>query len=67
MTIKFFDVAADHQFDDVVMMNVGTFERTGVLPVTQNDHAVGDLFDLAQPMRDINDADPFRPKVGDDR
>ena len=40
------EVAADHQLDHVVVLDVGLVERAGELAVAQHHDAIGGLLDL---------------------
>ena len=43
-----------------------TLERARVFTIAENDDAVGDLFDFAQPVRNVDDADTLAAEVVDD-
>ncbi len=55
--VKAAQIPADHQADHVVMGDLIARQFTGVAAVAQAHHAVGNLGDLAEAVRNINDAD----------
>ena len=54
-------IAADHQPDHRVVVDLRAFERADQPAVAQHDDAVGGLDHLVQPVRDEDDRDAVRP------
>ena len=52
-------IAADHQLHHLVVPDLLALQSAGVLPIAQGDDAVGDLLYLAEPVGNIDDADPL--------
>ncbi len=52
--------APDHQCDELVLGHLRSRHRGDALPVAHHAHPVGDLHDLDQPVRHVDDADALR-------
>ena len=59
------DLAAGHQFDQFGFRDVAGRHRLDLVSVAQHRDAVGDLLDLADAMRHVDDADAGRFQLGD--
>ncbi len=64
--VEALDVAAHHHADDGLLGEGGGLLRSDVAAVAQHRHAVGDLEDLLQPVRDVEDGLALRAKRPDD-
>ena len=60
------EVAADHQLDHRVVVDLVALERADQLAVAQHDDAVAGLDDLVQAVRNEDDRDALRLEAGDD-
>ena len=60
------NVAADHQPHHPVVVDFVALQLARILAVAQDRHPVRQLLDLAQPMRDVNDADAAAAEVPHD-
>ena len=58
-------LAADHQAHHPRVVDLFPCELARVAPVAQHRHAVGDLFDLAESVRDVDDAHALPPQLRD--
>ena len=59
-------LAADHQADQLGAVDLGHRPRADERAVAQDGHAVGDLRQLLEPVRDVDDADALPPQLADD-
>jgi hypothetical protein len=66
MSIEALKLTTDHHSDHSIAIDFIPDEATGVLSVTQSDDSVGNLFDLVEAVRNVNDAHLMRPQVPDD-
>ena len=57
---------ADHEPHHRLMADFLPLERPGVAAVTQHCHAVGNLLNFPEPMRDVENADSVPPQVAHD-
>ena len=62
----FIDRAADHHRDDSLDRRFVSRHRIDVATITHDSHAVGDLLQLLQPVRDVHDADTLAAELAND-
>src|SRR5262249_49358952 len=55
--VEAFQIPADHKADHVIVGDLVARERAGVFAVPESDDAIGNGGDLAQAMRNVDDAD----------
>ena len=60
------DRPPDHHVDDDRDLRIGGLQRRDVAPVAHHRHAVRDLLELLEPVRDVDDPDAVRTEVPDD-
>jgi ribose transport system ATP-binding protein len=61
------DVARDHQRGDGIRGNCARIDDRDVLPVAENGHAVAQVLDLGEIVRNVHDRDPFASEPADQR
>ena len=54
--IELLQIPADHELDEIVVIDRRIVEFAGVAAVAQHGYAVGDAFHFRQPMRNVDDA-----------
>ena len=64
--VKLFEITAHHQAHHRVVIDFPATEFAGVFAIAQHEDAIGQFGDLAEPVRNVNDADALRAQIADD-